>query len=75
MTDKNIALVGTGKQARPRSRFGSVASERDFQRKLIVAKQLRKHGTRHSAEFMARYKTLGQLQSNLNYLNGCVRSI
>ena len=75
MTDKNIALVGTGKQARPRSRFSSVASERDFQRKLTVAQQLRKHGTRHSAEFMARYKTLRQLKRDLNFVTGCVRSI
>ena len=75
MTDKNIALVGTGKRARPRSRFSSVASERDFQQKLTVARQLRQHGTRHSAEFMARYKSLRQLKRDLNYVNGCIRSL
>jgi len=64
-----------GKQARKRSRFSCVASERLFAKKLIVAKQLRQHGTRYSAQFMARNHSLSDLQHKLNYIQGCVRSL
>ena len=65
----------SGKRARPRSRHSSVASERLFGQKLIVAKQLRQHGTRYSAQFMARNHSLTDLQHKLNYITGCVRSL
>ena len=65
----------SGKRARKRSRHSCVESERLFAQKLIIAKQLRQHGTRHSAQFMARNHTLPALQRKLNYIQGCVRSL
>jgi hypothetical protein len=65
----------TGRRARTRSRFSSVASERLYMQKMELAKRLRQHGTRFSAEFMARNTDLETLKRKLNWIEGCVGSI
>ena len=65
----------TGRLSRKRNRFHDNAAEQRYGQKLVVAKQLRKHGTRYSAEFMARNSTLRELQSKLRYIQGCIRSV
>ena len=61
--------------ARPRSLFSCLASEMDYKEKYEIAKQLRKHGTRFSAKYLAAHFTLEELQRKLNWLNGCISSI
>lgn len=65
----------TGRLSRVRNRFHDNAAEQRYQQKLIVAKQLRSHGTRYSAEFLARFNKLETLQRKLNWIEGCIASI
>jgi len=69
------ACPETGLSSRYRNPFHSTEAERRFMRKLEVAKALRKHGTRYSAQFMARNHTLTELQKKLKKVTKLIRSI
>ena len=65
----------SGKRARKRSRHSCVASQRLFAKKLSIAEQLRQHGTRYSAQFMARNRSLPVLQEKLNLIQESLRDL
>lgn len=65
----------TGRLSRERNRFHDVAAEQRFEQKLDVARELRKKGTRYSAEFLAQNNTLKSLQKKLRWINGCIASL
>ena len=63
-SDINVAGGFTGK-ARLRSDFSCHESQVQFKQKLAIATQLRARGSRYTAQFLARHRTLSDLQMML----------
>ena len=63
-SDINIADGFTAK-ARLRSDFSCHESQVKFQKKLVIATQLRARGSRYTAQFLARHRSLSDLQMML----------
>ena len=63
-SDINVADGFTAK-ARLRSDFCCHESQVKFQKKLVIATQLRARGSRYTAQFLARHRSLSDLQMML----------
>ena len=63
------------RNARARSRFSCLDSERNYTEKLNVASALRNLGGAYTAEFNARTHSLPTLQKKLRWLEGCIASV
>jgi len=63
-SDINVADGFTAK-ARLRSDFSCHESQVKFQKKLVIATQLRARGSRYTAQFLARHRSLSDLQMML----------
>jgi hypothetical protein len=63
------------RNARERSRFSCLDSERNYNEKLNIATALRNLGAAYTAEFNARTQSLQTLQNKLQWIEGCIASV
>ncbi len=64
-SDINVADGFGNSKTRLRSDFSCYESQVQFKQKLAIATQLRARGSRYTAQFLARHRTLSDLQMML----------